>query len=156
MNLNDYLIDHTRWDWGDLLSGWADLLPPSLTVWLVNRFGDVFSVLEDGSVHLLDVSAGTFASVAKDRAHFAEEIDRHENANNWLAIPLVDQCVSAGLMLGPDRCYCYKVPPMLGGRYTFENVATIGIAEHYAFLGDIWRQTRDLPDGTQIRLVVKH
>ena len=155
VNLNDYLIDQTGKDWGDLLSGWADLLPPSLTVWLVNRFGDVISVLEDGSVHLLDVSAGTFERIANDREHFADEIDKHENANNWLVIPLVDQCVSAGLVLGPDRCYCYKVPPMLGGQYTFENVATISLPEHYAFLSDIWQQTKDLPEGTPIRLVVK-
>jgi hypothetical protein len=156
VDVNDYLIDHDGKDWGDLLSGWADLLPPSLTVWLVNRFGDVIAVHDDGSVHMLDVGAGTFERIANDRDHFADQIDKNGNADNWLVVRLVDQCVSAGLVLAHNRCYCCKVPPLLGGQYTLENVATISLAEHYSILSDIWRQTQGLPDGTRIRVVVKH
>jgi hypothetical protein len=58
MNIRDYLIEQSAKDWGELLSGWLGVLPASFTGWLVNRFGDVFAVFEDGSVHMLDVGTG--------------------------------------------------------------------------------------------------
>jgi hypothetical protein len=156
MNISDYLIDQSRKDWQDLLSGWAEILPSVFTIWLVNRFGDVIAVLDDGSVHLLDVALGTFERIADSRDHLTDLADAGENANNWFMIPLVDQCVTAGLVLGPDQCYGYKIPPLRGGEYAAANVAPISIPEHYAFLSDLWRQTKDLPEGAPVKLVVKH
>ena len=54
MNVNDYLIDQTGLDWAELLSDWHWLLPEDFTLWLVNRFGDLFIGLGDGSVQMLD------------------------------------------------------------------------------------------------------
>ena len=96
MNIHDYLIEQSGKDWSELLSGWLGVLPTSLTVWLVNRFGDVFAVFEDGSVHMLDVGTGVMQRLADSRDDFATRIDAGNNANNWLMIPLVDQCVAAG------------------------------------------------------------
>jgi hypothetical protein len=55
MNINNYLIDQSGQDWQELVCGWAEILPPVFTIWLVNRFGDVILVMDDGSVHLLDI-----------------------------------------------------------------------------------------------------
>jgi len=112
MNVHDYLIDQSGKDWSELLSNWSDALPSSFTVWLVNRFGDVFVAFEDGSVHMLDVGIGVIERVADDRDHFATLLDTGDNADNWFMIPLVDKCVAAGLYLGNDQCYGYKVPPI--------------------------------------------
>lgn len=130
-------------------------MPTSFTAWLVNRFGDVIAVLDDGSVHLLDIGVGTFERVAQNRAHFAELVDEGGNVNKWLMIPLVDQCLAAGLVLRPNQCYGYKLPPLLGGEYTVQNVAAVDLAENYAFLSDLWRQTKGLPDGARVRITVK-
>jgi Domain of unknown function (DUF1851) len=46
------------------------------------------------------------------------------------------------------QCYGFKVPPLFGGEYAPENIAPIDLAQNYAFLADIWSQTRDMPDGT--------
>jgi hypothetical protein len=155
MNLSDYLLDHCGRDWATLLAGWADLLPSEFTVWMVNRFGDVIAVLDDGSVHLLDSGNGTFEQIGDDRKHFAELMDIEKNANVWLMIPLVDDCVNAGMELAPDQCYGFKLAPLLGGEYAVRNVAPISLAENLDWLSDLWRQTRDLPDGSRVRLVVK-
>jgi hypothetical protein len=64
-------------------------------------------------------------------------------------------CLEAGLALGPNQCYGYKVPPFLGGGYTVGNFAAVDLIENYAFLADLWQQTKDLPDGTRVNLVVK-
>jgi hypothetical protein len=158
MNIQEYLIDQGGKDWGELLSGWLGVLPASFTVWLVNRFGDVFAVFEDGSVHMLDVGTGVIQRLADSRDDFATRIDAGDNANHWLMIPLVDQCVAAGLTLSPDQCYGYKIPPIevgqCGGKSAVENVSPANMSVHYSLLADIWRQTKDLPDGTRIKAVV--
>ena len=89
-----------------------------------------------------------------NRQHFGSLLDVGDNANNWLMIPLVDICVAAGLRLSADQCYGYKVPPLLGGSYELDNVTRADLSVHYSFPADIYRQTKDVPDGAQIRVVV--
>jgi len=57
MNNRDYLIDQQGLDWAKLLSTWHWLLPREFTVWLVNRFGDLFIAVDDSTVHMLDIGA---------------------------------------------------------------------------------------------------
>jgi hypothetical protein len=154
MNVQDYLIDQEGKDWAALLSDWGILLPPSFTVWLVNRMGDVFVVFDDDSVNLLDVGNGMIERVADNREHFAVLIDQGDNAEDWLLISLVEACVGAGLELSPNQCYGFKLPPILGGSYAVENIVPTDLSVHYSFLADICRQTKDLPDGTKVRIVV--
>ena len=125
-------------------------------MWLVNRFGDVFVVFEDGSVHVLDVGIGAVERIADNRDHFADQIDFGDNANNWLMIPLVDQCVAAGLTLAANQCYGYKIPPILEAANTASRMSEpTDLSVHYSLLADIFRQTRRIwPDGTRIRTVV--
>ena len=153
MNISDYLIAQPGKDWRRLLSGWLTALPARFTLWMVNRFGDLFVVLDDGSVHMLDVGIGRLKRVAEDRSHFSALMGVGDNANNWLMIPLVDACMAAGLSLGPNQCYGYKVPPILGGEYRVGNVEPTDLSVHYGLLADLYRQTRHLPDGTPIRIV---
>ena len=155
MDISDYLIDQERIDWANLVYGWRDLLPSSFTVWLVNRFGDVVAVYEDGSVHLFDVANGTVQRIASSCDEFAHLVDREDNAANWLMIKLVDDCVTDGLRLSKRQCYGFKTLPFLGGEYSVENVYVADIEEYYSFLADLFQQTKDLPDRSQAKLVVK-
>ncbi len=151
MNTNDYLTDQRNKNWSQLLLGWAGTIPESFTLWLVNRFGDAFLVLEDGSIHMLDVGAGRFSRVADSRDHFAELLDLGDNANKWLMIQLVDNCVAALPSLQESQCYGFKVPPMLGGAYALDNIEPTDLSVHYSILADIHRQTKDMPAGTKIK-----
>jgi hypothetical protein len=153
--IGDYLIDHAGFDWSRLLTEWAWLLPPELTVWLMNRFGDLFLVLEDGSVHMLDAGTGTLTRMADDRDDFCRRVDEGDNANQWFMIPLVDRVVAAGLKLGPGQCYGYKILPVLGGGYTVENTAILPVAEHLGFCGSLHHELADLPDGAKVVLRVQ-
>jgi hypothetical protein len=153
VNIHDYLIDQNRKNWPALLAGWKDALPAAFTLWLVNRFGDLFVVFDDESVHMLDVGLGVRRRLADNREHFATLLRLGNNANTWLMIPLVDACVSAGMVLGATQCYGYKVPPILGGTYNVGNIAPIELNVHYMSLADLYRQTKHLPDGTPFRVV---
>jgi hypothetical protein len=156
MNINDYLIDQTGKDWTRILRPWMPPLPANFTLWLVNRFGDLFVVDDDGggSVSMLDVGTGGFHKVADSRDHFAQLIDQGDNANNWLLLPLVDRCRAAGIVLTANQCYTFKLPPMLGGKYVLSNVAPIDIDVHYAFAAEMYQQAKDAPIGASVRSVV--
>ena len=155
MDIRDYLLDPTGQDWPALLSDWVGLLPKTeFTVWLANRFGDVVIVLNDQSVHMLDVGAGIIERLASRRDEFASRLDEDDNADLWLLISLTDACVAEGLRLSGGQCYGWKVPPLLGGKYEVDNVEPTDVAVHYKLLADVWRQTKDLPDGTPVKLDV--
>ncbi|MGO9468295.1 MAG: DUF1851 domain-containing protein [Isosphaeraceae bacterium] len=120
----------------------------------MNRFGDLFLVCEDGSVHMLDVGRGSLEQVANSREEFQAKVDEEDNANDWFMIPLVDQLVAEGMTLKAGECYSYKQLPVLGGDYTIENTCALPIAEHYGAYGSIHNQIKDLPDGAQVVLKV--
>jgi len=43
---------------------------------------------------------------------------------------------------------------MLGGEYEIGNFEPTDLSLHYSFLADIYQQTKDVPEGAQIRLVL--
>jgi len=150
MSVHDYLIDHRSFDWPSLFAEWTWLVPSEFTVWLMNRFGDLFLVFDNGSIQMLDIGAGSLTQVANSRDDFRAKVDEDDNGNYWFMIPLVDQLVAAGITLREGQCYSYKKPPVLGGDYSVENACVLPIAEHYGAFGSIHKQIKDLPDGTQV------
>jgi hypothetical protein len=152
MSIHDYIIDHAGFNWQTLLENWAWLVPEHFTLWIMNRFGDLFIVLDDGSVHMMEVGTGTLKKAAESRADFASRLNDDDNANEWLMIPLVDQLVTAGKTLSKGECYSYRVPPNLGGHHTVENMIVLPVANHYAGHGSIQKQIKDVPYGTEIRI----
>jgi len=156
MNIHDYLIDQTGLDWPALLDEWRWLLPPKFTVWLLTRTGDLFIKLPDGSIHMLDVGSGELSRVADSREDACAKIDQPGVAEEWLMIPVVDQLVASGCVLGPGQCYSYKMLPILGGSYAPEGRALLPIREHFGAWGGLNRKVSDLPDGAEIQIEVKH
>ena len=154
MDISDYLIDQQGKDWAKLLSDWAWLVPNDFTVWIVNRFGDIVLVLDDGTVHFLDVGAGTLKQIAESREDFCVKVDADDNAENWFLISLVNECVEAGMVLGRDQCYTFKVAPVFGGQYGTQNIEVGDLEVNYSLLGQTHDQIKDLPDGATVNLVV--
>ena len=154
MNVNDYLLDQSAVDWPKALAPWSWLLPSELTLWLVNRFSDLFVVLEDGSIHMLDAGGGTFVKIAEDRNDFCVKIDEENRANEWLMIPLVDEMVAAGVTLRVGECYGFKLSPVLGGQYTRDNIAVFPVWDYLGANGSIHEQIREVPDGAKVILEV--
>lgn len=152
MNVHDYLLSHENVDWSSVLEDWEWLLPQSFTVWLVNRFGDLIIVLDDGAIQLVDVGSGLMRPIADSRDDFAAKIDQEDHAEEWLLISLVNAAKLSGLSLGPNETYSYKTPPILGGDYTVANCEVCDLAVHYSILGQICRQTQKLPDGTKVNI----
>lgn len=141
MDINDYLLDGGDSDWSRLLADWNWILPPRFTLWLVNRYGDLFLVVpEGGGICMLDVGAGTLRRLAADEREFDARLREGNNAAEWLMMPLVDQCVAAGLKLGPGHCYGFRKPPALGGEYSVDNTEVVDLYTHYSVLGQLHAQ----------------
>jgi hypothetical protein len=132
MTIHDYLLNHDGVDWRTMLAGWGKLLPRSFSVWLVNRFGDLFIVAADGQIHLLETGTGMLKQIAVSQDDFCQKIDLADNAGDWLMIPLVDKLVAAGKKLSAGQCYSFQQPPALGGAYTVENTRVVRLAQHFA------------------------
>lgn len=153
MHLSDYLLDQPPHDWPTMLAPWHSMLPEEFTLWMVNRFGDLFIILDDGRVDMVDIGAASRQTLAASRDEFSDKLDEGENANVWLMIPLVDACVAAWMALRPGQCYSFKIPPLLReGEYKLENVAILNVEAHYSFYGHIYNETKDLPEGAKVRL----
>jgi hypothetical protein len=134
INVSGYLVAATGHEWSVLLASWTGLLPQGFALWMVNRIGDVIGVAGDGAVYWLDVGTEQVARIAASRDDFMVKINEGSNARQWLATPLIDECVAAGMMLQPGQCYGFKVAPLLGGDYVVENMEPVALAEHYARL----------------------
>lgn len=152
MDINDYLLDVTDVDWSTTLSPWLSLVPDEMTIWLVNRFGDIFAVLDAGSIHMLDVGGGTFERIANSRDEFCTLLDMDDHASQWLMVPLIGKLVAAGKRLQDGCCYGYLQSPILGGDYTVDNTIVIPITEHYGVNASIHARVKDLPEGSPVRV----
>lgn len=150
MNIQDYLIDCSRFDWPKLAASWHWLLPPLFTTWMMNRFGDLFLKTEDGKIHRLALDDGSLEVLADSKDQFCDKLDQPGVANDWLMIPLVDSLVAVGKTLHEGQCYAFIQIPILGGDYVVENVTVRDVARQYAALGPIFEKLKDIPDGTSV------
>jgi hypothetical protein len=155
MNVHDYLIDQSGLDWAQLLSSWRWLVPPEFSVWLMNRFGDLFLTLPDGSIHMLDVGGGSLTKLAESRDEFSRVIDEDGNADAWLMIPLVDQLVTTGRVLEPGQCFSFVTPPILDGEYSVKNTMIVPISEQFGLYASYHEQLRGVPDGTKVVIKIQ-
>lgn len=152
METDDYLIDHSDFDWKALLGSWEWLLEDEMEVapWLVSRFGDLFFIDELGIVNWLNVSDGELTEVASSEAEFIELLDTGDNADDWFLMSLVDDMLVAGKTLAAGQCYGFKTLPVLGGEFEASNVEVRTIIDYWMVCGRIHAQLDGLPDGTEL------
>jgi hypothetical protein len=120
----------------------------------VNAFGNVLVEDVDGTVWKICPEELSCDVVAETREELQELQEDEDFVEDWKMTELVELATSA---LGPapkGKCFCLKVPAVLGGEYGEENLATISVAELLAVSGDIARQVKDLPDGAHVELKV--
>lgn len=101
---------------------------------------------------MLEVSAGEIAKIAGSEAAFRERCV--DDADGWLLRPLVDRCRAAGLILGPSQCYAFTTLPLFGGEYTVDNIWMCSCRDWLAFTAKIYSETKDLPDGSTVKITI--
>jgi hypothetical protein len=155
MNVHDYLLNVDGFDWHAAARNWTWLLPGGFRVWIVNRFGEAFVSLPDGSIARFSPVDGTFEALATNRDEFIARVDDNDNFNNWFLAPLVDQLVLAGKTLNRDECYNFITLPILGGQFELNNISVLKLSDMYLALGPLHFQLKDVADGTEIQFRIE-
>ncbi|CAH1672339.1 MULTISPECIES: T6SS immunity protein Tdi1 domain-containing protein [unclassified Chelatococcus] len=134
------------------IAEWAELLPPGARILGANLFADTFIADEHGAVLMLEPAAMNITRIAASEGEFWKALVT--DPEGWLLRPLVDRCRTAGLHPSPEQCLAFTTMPVFGGRYEVENIWLCTRREWLSATADMWRQIRDLPDGTQVQIRV--
>ena len=134
----------------DLLSEWRWLVGDAFHLFMVSSCGDMFLSDQQGNVFWLDSGTGQLQQIADSTAEFDTLRQQRQNADQWFMPYLVGDLMAGGLMLGPGKCYSYKIPPILGGQIEPSNFEPTDLSVHFGLLGQIHRQVKDLPPGTKV------
>ncbi len=130
--------------------GWTGLEPAAITA--TNAFCNVIVRAENGAYWRICPEELTCEIVARDEVDFDALWANKDFQVDWQMTRLVEL---AQATLGPvveDRCYCLKLPAVLGGTYGVANFSTITRRELIAFTGDAAEQIKDVPDGGSVKI----
>ena len=98
--------------------------------------------------------SGQAETVAETREDFQRTLDESELADSLLLLGVVEEFEALNGPLRPRECLGFTTLPILGGSYTVGNRFRLPVSEHAAVTGEMHRQLRDLPDGTQITVKI--
>lgn len=131
---------------------WTGLRPDQIVG--DNDFGNLIIKDQQGAYWRLCPEELSCEVVARSRAELDRLLHDQEFLADWYMRGLVDQARDRLGLLRPGYKYCLKIPPVLGGAYGGDNLATIALDELVDASGDIARQIKDLPDGAKVRLKI--
>jgi hypothetical protein len=141
------MLDTIRNAWG-----WIGLDPAAVVA--TNAFGNLIVCATDGAHWRICPEEWSCELIARSAAEFAALSSDDEFRTDWEMAPLVEL---ARQQLGPlpdGRCYCLKLPAVIGGRYEAANLGIIALVELISFAGDMAQQIKDVPDGDQIEIKI--
>jgi hypothetical protein len=135
-------------------SAWAftGLSPRSVVD--VNEFGNLLVDDFEGRVWLIrpeELSCRVVASSLHDLELLRETIDFKED---WAMERLVETATALFGTPFTGRCFCLKIPAVLGGTYLKENLGTISVEELVAASGNMAEQIKDMPDETKVNIKI--
>ena len=139
------LLDTVRTAWG-----FMGLIPRSIVE--ANAFGNLLVEDATGRVWRIcpeELSCKPVASSSHELQGLRESADF---GKDWTMESLVLLATSVLGVPTDGRCFCLKIPAVLGGGYERDNLATITLSELIAASGDMAFQIKDLPDGANVAL----
>ena len=131
---------------------WVGIRPRKLC-W-VNKFGNIILQDEGGCYWLLRPEELSCEIIAWTEEEMAKLWKNADFILDWEMVALVEIAEEKLGANNTDRCFYFIRSPVLGGDYHVENMQTIPLLELIAFSGDMAEQIKDLPDGSQIKLVI--
>lgn len=142
-------IDVARWNEPGLWKAEYDGRADPYLFFAENILGYQFALSIDGIVSF-DPETASVTKVAASLEEWAQVIlDDHRWQTAW---PLAhDWQAEHGIL--PEGMHLIPVIPfILGGDFGVENLMAMDAIEAMRLRADFWRQTRDLPEGTQIKI----
>jgi len=119
-----------------------------------NSFGNLIVRATDGAYWRICPEELSCKKIADNAEQFAALSATDEFRTDWEMARLVEQARQTLGPLAAGRCYCLKLPAVLGGSYAADSMGTISRRELVSFSGDIAEQLKDVPDGSHIKLKI--
>jgi hypothetical protein len=132
--------------------GWKGVRPRAVI--MQNAFGNVIFTDDEGRYWRVCPEDLSCDVIAADGQRFERVRESESFVKDWDMQVLVEQANAAIGTPTAQRCYCLKIPSVLGGEYAIHNIGTIDRVELIAASGHIAEQIKDLPDETKIRLKI--
>jgi hypothetical protein len=152
--VNWWAVDHLNVDL--LLAEWRWLCAQKMALVAKNVFGDLFLTDESGAVLELDVAVGKLSKVSESVAEFRDLAARPDKQEEWFAKKDERALAAWGLMPNSLQCIGFSTPLVFAESGAGNKPYLVDIYEHLSFLGDLNRQIAELPDGANVRLVVRN
>ena len=145
-------MDVDRWNepalWRD---GYEDLIPAHCLCFAEDVFGHPFMLTADG-VERLDPETAERELVASSIEDWAQRLlDEHRVMTGW---PLAQAWQEQHGVLQPGVRLVPKLPFVVGGEPTVDNLYAAMAVEAMRFRADLARQIAELPDGTELMFEV--
>lgn len=154
LQLDDLTINIANVDIDDLCECWMWLIPDLKQVLMISKMGDMFVMQKDGCIYWLATDTGNLTKIANDYKEFEQLLLEEDNLDNWFLPLLIEQLNSAGMLLGPNQVYGFKLMPVMGGDYAVDNMEPTDLSVHFTITGQICRQIKNLPDGTKVKIKI--
>jgi hypothetical protein len=133
--------------------GWKGIEP--IAIFDTNPFGNVIIKTASGHFWRICPEELSATQLADNDADFGRIWHDAEFLADWnMTLPTQTARDILG-DAGEGRCYCLKIPGILGGKYEEANFATISLSELLAVSGSLAMQIDDVPDGAKVQLVTK-
>ena len=120
----------------------------------INDFGNI--IIEDKNGHIWRLCPEDLSCtvIAENSAEFEILKKSEEFIIDWEMKNLIEMAYSKLGALSTDRKYCLKIPSILGGTYTSDNLGIIKFLELISASGSLALQIKDLPNGSEVKLIV--
>ena len=141
------MLDVVRTAWN-----WTGLDPAEVVA--TNAFGNLIVRARDGAIWRICPEELSCQAIAANDEEYQALLADEEFRIDWEMRALVKLAYETLGPLEPDRCYCLKMPSVLGGAYEAENLGTNSRLELVSFAGDIGEQIKDVPDGGRVEIRV--
>lgn len=144
-------MDLEHWNMDGLWRNEFGTAAKGLLFFAEDAFGEQFG-LANGKIWRFNPESAVREQFARDLQEWAEKI-------------LADYSLETGYQLAHDwqqqngelregQRLIPKIPFIMGGKYETDNLFALDAGKAMRYRADIWKQVRDLPDGTQIQLKV--
>jgi hypothetical protein len=154
VTLDDLTVSFSHLDRAELLADWQWLIGTARLPILLTACGNAFvQDKNDGTVHFLNVGAGTLERVADSGDEFRTLLNQKQFVVDHFEVQLIGDLRLSGRALKPGEIYSLKHPPALGGEYVPSNVEACDIEVHFSIAGQLMQQVSALPEGTVVNEV---
>jgi hypothetical protein len=123
-----------------LLSEWRWIVPSDSTPLMIGIFGDWIFGAPDGSLWHLDLLEGQFQKVARDFIEFNARKREEKYLDDWFGANWATIALENSLTPSGGECLGWKVHPILGGKFSVENIQVFSLKVYQSITGQLFRQ----------------